>query len=103
MSTAEPNLVAPVVLSTASSHYGEWPGLRVRIGDAIISNGQSDWFLLAAFQTVDLKMRKRLVLLQALAVLIATFQYGMRAAGQDEGGYSNRILSNPCLTARYVS
>ena len=50
-------------------------------------------------------MRKRLVLLQALAILIAVFQYDMRTAGQDEGGYSNRILSNifyPCLAARYV-
>jgi len=52
---------------------------------------------------VDLKMKKRLVLLQALAVLFAMFQYGMRAAGQEEGGNSNRILStifHPYLTAR---
>ena len=50
-------------------------------------------------------MRRRLVLLQAIAILVATFQYDTRAAGQDEGGYSNRILSNifyPCLAARYV-
>ena len=47
-------------------------------------------------------MRKRLVLLQALAILIAMFQYDMRAAGQDEGRYSSRILCNPCLTARYM-
>jgi len=49
------------------------------------------------------KMRKRLVLLQALAILFAVFQYGMRAAGQEEGGHSNRILSSifhPYLTAR---
>ena len=49
-------------------------------------------------------MRKRLVALQALAVLIAVFQYGMKAEGEDEGGYSNRILSNvfyPYL-ARYM-
>ena len=48
-------------------------------------------------------MRKRLVLLQALAVVIAVFQYGMRAAGPEEGGNSNMILSNvfhPYLTAR---
>ena len=45
---------------------------------------------------------KRLVLLQALAILIAVFQYGMRAAGQDEGRNSNRILSNPYLTVRYA-
>ena len=59
----------------------------------------------AACQTVELKMRKRLVLLQALAILVAVFQYDTRAAGQDEGGYSNRILSNifyPCLAARYI-
>ena len=52
-----------------------------------------------------LKMRKKLALLQALAILITVFQYGMTAAGQDEGRYSNRILSNvfyPYLTARYV-
>ena len=50
-------------------------------------------------------MRKRLVLLQALAILIAVFQYGLRATGQDEGRNSSRILSNifyPYLTARYV-
>ena len=50
-------------------------------------------------------MRKRLVLLQALAILMAVFQYDTRAAGQDEERYSNRILSNvfyPNLTARYV-
>jgi len=45
---------------------------------------------------------KRLVLLQAVAILIAVFQYGMRAAGQDEGRNSNRILSNPYLTIRYA-
>jgi len=48
-------------------------------------------------------MKKRLVLLQALAILLAVFQYGMRAAGQEEGGNSNRILSSvfhPYLTAR---
>jgi len=50
-----------------------------------------------------LKMRKRFFLLQAVAILIAVFQYGMRAAGQDEGITSNKILSNvfhPYLTAR---
>ena len=47
-------------------------------------------------------MRKRLVLLQALAILIAEFQYGMRAAGQDEGITSSRIRFYPYLTARYV-
>jgi len=48
-------------------------------------------------------MRKRFFLLQAVAILIAVFQYGMRAAGQDEGITSNKILSNvfhPYLTAR---
>ena len=48
-------------------------------------------------------MRKRLVVLQALAILLAVFQYGMRAAGQEEGGNSNNILSSifqPYLTAR---
>lgn len=53
----------------------------------------------------NLKTRKRFVLLQALAVIIAVFQYGMRAARQDEGSDSNRILSNvfyPYLIARYV-
>jgi len=57
----------------------------------------------AAFCTVGLKMRKRLVVLQALAILFAVFQYGMGAAGQEEGGNSNRILStifHPYLTAR---
>ena len=50
-------------------------------------------------------MKKRLVLLQALAILFAVFQYGMRAAGQEEGGNSDRILSSvfhPSLIARYV-
>jgi len=48
-------------------------------------------------------MKKRLVLLQALAILFTVFQYGMRAAGQEEGGNSDRILSSvfqPYLTAR---
>jgi len=57
----------------------------------------------AASHTVDLKMKKRLVLIQALAILFAVFQYGMRAAGQEEGGNSDRILSSvfqPYLTAR---
>ena len=48
------------------------------------------------------EMRKRLVLLQVLAILIAMFQYGMRAAGQDEGITSSRIPFYPYLTARYV-
>ena len=59
----------------------------------------------AASHTVGLKMRKRLVVLQALAILFTVFQYGMRAAGQEEGGYSNEILSSvfsPYLMARYV-
>ena len=46
-----------------------------------------------------------MVLLQALAVLFAVFQYGMRAARQEEGGNSNKILSSvfsPSLIARYV-
>ena len=47
-------------------------------------------------------MRKKLVLLQVLAILIAEFQYGMRAAGQDEGITSSRIRFYPYLTARYV-
>jgi len=50
---------------------------------------------------IHLKMRKRLVLLQGLAILIAEFQYGMRAAGQDEGITSSRIRFYPYLTARY--
>jgi len=57
----------------------------------------------AASCTVGLKMRKRLVVLQALAILFAVFRYGMRAAGQEEGGYSNKILSRifyPYLMAR---
>jgi len=45
---------------------------------------------------------KRLVLLQAVAILIAVFQYGMRAAGQEEGRNSNRILNNPYLTVKYA-
>ena len=58
----------------------------------------SDW---------DLKMirKKSLVLLQVLAILIAEFQYGTRAAGQGDERYSNRILSSifyPYLTARYA-
>ena len=60
-------------------------------------------FINAASHTVGLKMRKRLVVLQALAILLAVFQYGMRAAGQEEGGHSGRILSSvfqPYLTAR---
>ena len=48
------------------------------------------------------EMRKNLVLLQVLAILIAEFQYGMRAAGQDEGITSSRIRFYPYLTARYV-
>jgi len=47
-------------------------------------------------------MRKKLVLLQALAILIAEFQYGMRAAGQDKGITSSRIRFYPYLTARYI-
>ena len=47
-------------------------------------------------------MRKMLVLLQVLAILIAEFQHGMRAAGQDEGITSSRIRFYPYLTARYV-
>jgi len=50
----------------------------------------------------DLKMRKTLILLQVLALLIAVFQYGMRAAGQDEGITSSRIHFYPYLTARYI-
>ena len=53
-------------------------------------------------QPLRLKMRKRLVLLQALAILMAMFQYGMKAAEWDEGRNSNRILSNPYLTVRYA-
>jgi len=52
---------------------------------------------------MGLKMRKRLVIFQALAILFAVFQYGMRTAGQEEGGNANRILSSvfqPYLTAR---
>ena len=53
----------------------------------------------------DLKMKKRLVLLQALAILIAVFEYDMREAGQDEGRNLNKFLSNNLylhLKARYV-
>jgi len=60
-------------------------------------------FINAAPRTVWLKMRKRLVVLQSLAILFAVFQYGMRAAGPEEGGNSDRILSSvfqPYLTAR---
>jgi len=49
------------------------------------------------------KMRKKLVLLQALAILIAMFQCGTRAAEQDQGKDFNRILSSvlqPYLAAR---
>ena len=37
-----------------------------------------------------------------MAILIAVFQYGMRAAGQEEGRNSNRILNNPYLRVRYA-
>ena len=51
-------------------------------------------------------MRKRLVLLQALAILMAVFQYGVRDAGQEEGRYSPRSLSTIfypyLLIARYA-
>jgi len=50
-------------------------------------------------------MRKRLVLLLVLAILIAVFQYGTKAEGQDDGRNSSKTLSNifyPYLTARYV-
>ena len=50
-------------------------------------------------------MKKRLVLLQALAILIAVFKYDMREAGQDEGRNSNKFLSNNLylhLKSRYV-
>lgn len=50
-------------------------------------------------------MKRKFALLQSLAILSAVFQYGMRAAGEDEGRNSNRILFNvfyPYLTARYV-
>jgi len=56
----------------------------------------------AASRTACLKMRKRFVVLQALAILFTVFQYGMRAAGQEEGGNADRILSSifqPYLTA----
>lgn len=43
-------------------------------------------------------MLKRLLLLQALAILIAVFRFGMRAERQDAG----RNSSNPYLTTRYV-
>jgi len=39
-------------------------------------------------------MKKRLVLLQALAILIAVFKYDTREAGQDEERNSNKVLSN---------
>ena len=48
-------------------------------------------------------MRKKFVLLQILAILIAEFQNGVRAAGQDEGITSSRIHFYPYLTARYVN
>lgn len=49
-----------------------------------------------------------MVLLQAVAILIAVFQYGMEAAaaGEDVGRNSYKILSSafyPYLTARYVT
>lgn len=49
--------------------------------------------------------KKRLVLLQILAILMAVLQYGTRAAGQEGERYSNSILSSifyPYLTARYA-
>jgi len=50
-------------------------------------------------------MKKRLVLLQALAILIAVFKYDTREAGQDEERNSNKVLSNNFyhhLKYRYV-
>ena len=50
-------------------------------------------------------MKKRLVLLQALAILIAVFVYDTREVEQDERS-SNKIPSNnfyPHLKARYVN
>jgi len=43
-------------------------------------------------------MLKRLLLLQALAILIAMFWFGMRAERQDAG----RNSTNPYLTTWYV-
>jgi len=46
-------------------------------------------------------MRKRFILLQALAVLIAVLQYGV---GENEGNHCNGIVNSifyPYLTARY--
>jgi len=50
-------------------------------------------------------MKKKLVLLQALAILIAVFEYDTREAGQDEGRNSSKVLSNNFyhhLKDRYV-
>ena len=60
----------------------------------------------AASRSAGLKMKKKLVVLQALAILFTVFQYGMRAAGREEGGNADRILSSifqPYLTARLES
>jgi len=39
-------------------------------------------------------MKKKLILLQALAILIAVFEYDTREAEQDEERNSNKVLSN---------
>ena len=58
---------------------------------------------LAGCQTVEPEDEEEVGPTPSPGCPISTFQYDTRAAGQDEGGYSSRILSNPCLTARYYN
>ena len=87
------------------------PPSHTRLATVLCSTTEPNFQLLTmslisinvASRTVDLKMKKRLVVLQSLAILFAVFQYGMRAAGQEEGGNADRILSSvfqPYLAAR---
>ena len=89
-----------------ASHRREGPVRVKNEGEALMPLLAMDFLIyLQPVRLCKLKMRKKLALLQALAILITVFQYGMTAAGQDEGRYSNRILSNifyPYLTVRYV-
>ena len=62
------------------------------------------YFFLHPLRLWDLMMRKRFILLQALAVLIAVLQDGVGTAGENEGNHCNRIVNSvfyPYLTARY--
>ena len=87
-----------------ASHRREGPVRVKNEGEALMPLLAMDFLIyLQPVRLCKLKMRKKLALLQALAILITVFQYGMTAAGQDEGRYSNRILSSvfyPYLTAR---